>query len=104
MFLVQLKIQYHSCDTNKIFYWCNSSSYKCPKILYTKNSDKMAYANSADSDQSYQGLHCMLGHSTKYFKEQLHKKKKNAKNKWNKVFKILGHLPCTCSESQITVF
>ena len=79
MFLVQLKIQYHSCDTNKIFYWCNSSSYKCPKILYTKNSDKMAYANSADSDQSYQGLHCMLGHSTKYFKEQLHKKKKKKK-------------------------
>ena len=24
---------------------------KCPKILYTKNFDKMAYANSADQDQ-----------------------------------------------------
>ena len=23
---------------------------KCPKILYTKGSDKMAYAKSADSD------------------------------------------------------
>ena len=25
---------------------------KCPKILYTKVSDKMAYANSADPDQT----------------------------------------------------
>ena len=25
---------------------------KCPKILYTKESDKMAYANSADPDQT----------------------------------------------------
>ena len=25
---------------------------KCPKVLYTKVSDKMAYANSADPDQS----------------------------------------------------
>ena len=25
---------------------------KCPKILYTKMSDKMAYANSADPDQT----------------------------------------------------
>ena len=34
---------------------------KCPKISYTKVSDKMAYANSADPDQteqSDQGLHC----------------------------------------------
>ena len=25
---------------------------KCPKILYTKESDKMAYVNSADPDQT----------------------------------------------------
>ena len=25
---------------------------KCPKISYTKMSDKMAYANSADPDQT----------------------------------------------------
>ena len=25
---------------------------KCPKILYTKSSDKMAYANSVDPDQT----------------------------------------------------
>ena len=24
---------------------------KCPKIMYTKGSDKMSYANSADPDQ-----------------------------------------------------
>ena len=32
---------------------------KCPKNLYTKVSDKMAYANSADPDQ---GLHCLTFH------------------------------------------
>ena len=33
---------------------------KCPKISYTKVSDKMAYANSADpEEQSDQGLHCL---------------------------------------------
>ena len=31
----------------------NSTKYGiCPKILYTKVSDKMAYANSADNDQT----------------------------------------------------
>ena len=25
---------------------------KCPKILYTKESDKLSYANSADPDQT----------------------------------------------------
>ena len=37
---------------------------KCPKISYMKVSDKMAYANRADPDQtaapeSDQGLHCL---------------------------------------------
>ena len=35
---------------------CNVSKYldyrKCPKISYTKVSDKMTYANSADPDQT----------------------------------------------------
>ena len=31
---------------NKTWVW------KCPKILYTKVSDKMEYANSADPDQT----------------------------------------------------
>ena len=41
---------------------------KCPKILYTKMADKMAYANSADPDQTApkeqpdQGLHCLPFH------------------------------------------
>ena len=31
----------------------SKNSYgKCPKILYTKLSDKRAYANSADPDQT----------------------------------------------------
>ena len=39
---------------------------KCPKILYTKVSDKMAYINIADLEQtapevkSDHGLHCLL--------------------------------------------
>ena len=44
---------------------------KCPKISYTKKSDKMAYANSADPDQNAP----KYVHSIKYFKKQLHKKK-----------------------------
>ena len=34
---------------------------KCPKILFTKSSDKMAYANSVDLDQTAPGqdLHCL---------------------------------------------
>ena len=42
---------------------------KCPKIPYTKVSDKMAYANSADPDQT--APVCI---SIKYFKKELHKK------------------------------
>ena len=32
-------------------------------------------------------------HSTKYFTKQMHKKQNLVKKIWNKVFKILGHLP-----------
>ena len=35
---------------------------KCPKILNTKVSDKMTYANSADPDQTAHGLHCLPFH------------------------------------------
>ena len=41
---------------------------KCPKVLNTKVSDKMPYANNADPDQtapkeqSDQGLHCLPFH------------------------------------------
>ena len=47
---------------------CNNIYSKCPKILYTQVSDKMAYANSTDPDQtapeeqSDQGLHCLSFH------------------------------------------
>ena len=36
---------------------------KCPKILYAKVSDKMAYANCADRDQiACLDLHCLPFH------------------------------------------
>ena len=54
----------------------------------------MAYANSADPDQTGSSLIrvCTVCQSTKYFKKQLHKKQKLGKKVWNEVFKILGHL------------
>ena len=33
-------------------YLCSHLYGKCPEILYIKVSDKMAYANSADPDQT----------------------------------------------------
>ena len=39
---------------------------RCPRILYTKLSHKMAYAKSADWDQTW----FTFCHSTKYFKTQ----------------------------------
>ena len=38
----------------------HSNDGKCPKISYTKVSDKKVYANSAD--QTGQGLHCLIFH------------------------------------------
>ena len=41
---------------------------KCPKILYTKDPDKIVYANSIDPDQTapsgavWSGLHCLAFH------------------------------------------
>ena len=52
----------------------------------THVSDKMAYANCVDPDQSAlesdQGLQCC--HSTKYLKKQLHKKQNLGKKKKKK--------------------
>ena len=54
---------------------------KCPKISYTKVSDKISYANSADPDQTapegavWSGS-TLFAISTEYFKKQLHRKQK----------------------------
>ena len=67
------------------------------KISFTKVSDKMAYANNVDIDQTvlsktdwsgsplFTILLILLG----YFKKQLHKKQALDQKVWNKVFKIL---------------
>ena len=52
---------------------CRSGKYH--KISYTQNSDKMAYTNSVDPDQTARLISvytvCL---SNKYFKKELHKK------------------------------
>ena len=59
---------------------CLSDYGKCPKILYTKVTDKMAHANSADPDQTApEGAILLIWvytvcHSMVHFKKQLHKK------------------------------
>ena len=59
-----------------------------------------SYVNSADLDQtvkepSDQGLHCLLFHviRKKSMKKKTKTKKTMAKKVWDKVFKMLGHLP-----------
>ena len=52
---------------------------KCPKISYTKVSDKIA--NSIDPDQ-IASLDCLSFQSTKHFKKQLHKKAKFGRQKY----------------------
>ena len=52
----------------------------------------MAYANSADPDQSApEGVYTVC-HSTKSFKKQLHKNQNLGQKHMHKVFEILGHL------------
>ena len=69
----------------------------CPKILYTVVSDKMAYANNVDPDQTARSSLIRVYtvcHSTLYFKKQLPKKQNlGQKNVWNKVLEILVYLP-----------
>ena len=67
-------------------------------MLYTKLSDKMAYANSADPDQTAPKGAVWSGSTL--FAIPLGSSRSNsikrnilAKKVWNKVFEILGHLP-----------
>ena len=58
---------------------------KCPKILNTKVSDKMTYANSVDPDQTAPEGSSLIRvytvcHSTKYSMKQLHKKQNLGQN------------------------
>ena len=70
---------------------------KCPKISYTKTSEKMAYANNADPDQTAPEGAVWSGSTL--FAIPLHIlrrnciKSKRPKKVWNEVFEILGHLP-----------
>ena len=71
---------------------------KCPQSLNTNVSDKMAYANSSDSDQTApEGA--VWSESTLFaiplciFKKHCIKSKIQAKIVWKKVSEILGHLP-----------
>ena len=48
-----------------------STHDKCPKILYTKVTDKMAYTNNADPSSSLITVYAVCK-PTKYFKKQLH--------------------------------
>ena len=71
---------------------------KCPKLLYTKVSDKMAYANSVDPNQTAPSEAVWSG-STMFaiplsiLRYNCIKSKTEAKRVWNKVFETLGHLP-----------
>ena len=59
---------YGAAHISKIIFQEENEYHKCPKISNTNVSDKMAYANSADPDQtapkeqSDQGLHCLPFH------------------------------------------
>ena len=71
---------------------------KCPKILYSKMSDKLAFANSADPDQTAPKGAAWSGSTLfaiplRILKKELHKKQNLGQKLWNKVFEILGHLP-----------
>ena len=68
----------------------------CPKILYTK-VNKMAYANSADPDQTapegavWSGF-TLFTFPQSSFRNNCIKSKIQAKTVWSEVFKTLGHL------------
>ena len=70
---------------------------QCPKISYTKVSDKMAYANSVDHDQTapegavWSGS-TLFGIPLSILRNNCMKSKNYAKKVWNFVFEILGHL------------
>ena len=64
------------------FYFASSS-------FISKVSDKMAYANSADPEQSDTLIAIPL---SILFKKQMLKKHNLGQKIWNNVFEILGHL------------
>ena len=71
---------------------------KYPKILYTKCLTKIAYAESADPDQTVPegavwSRYTLFAIPLSILRKNYIKSKIWAKKVWNKVFKILGHLP-----------
>ena len=71
------------------------SNNVCPKISYIKVSDKMAYANHADPDQTAPDQGLLFAIKLSILRNKCIQKKQNLGQKkvWNKVFRILGHLP-----------
>ena len=61
-----------------------------PKISYTKVSDKLAYENSAEPDQT--SLSTLFAIPLSILRNNCMKKQNLGQKVWNKVFKILGHL------------
>ena len=70
----------------------------CPKIFCTKVSDKMAYANREDQDQTapvgavWSGS-ALFANPDSNLRNNYIKNRFKARKVWNKVFEILGHLP-----------
>ena len=58
----------------------DKAHFSTKKFSNTKMSDKMAYANSVDPDQSSLIRVYTVCHSAKYFKKQLHKKQNLGQN------------------------
>ena len=75
-----------------IFYPDEPIYGKCPNISYTKVSEKMAYANSVDPDQTAPEGAVWSGSTLFAIPLGMHKEQNLAKKVWNKVFEILGHL------------
>ena len=83
---------------------------KCPKILYTKISDKMAHANSAYPDQtapcSFSSCQIRINtvcHSTMYLKRKQHKKQNLGQNKKSSDSQTLfskENISCTISTKE----
>ena len=75
----------------------HSGAYsKCPKNSNIKGFDKMAYANSADPDQTApEGVYTVC-HSSKYFQKQLYKKQNldQTRDPWTTISSLL-HI-CKC--------
>ena len=66
---------------------------KCPKISYTKLSDKMAYANSVDPDQPGSILFAIpLGILGNNCIKKTTTTTKSGPKRYGIVFKILGHI------------